>query len=69
MNRIAVASSAMVSAGYDEAARVLEIEFRSRAVYQYLDVGPETYADFLHASSKGRFFHDRIQDRFKYCRL
>lgn len=64
-----MASSVMVSAGYDAAVRVLEIEFSTGAVYQYLDVGPQTYDNLLHTNSKGRFFHDRIRGAFEYRRM
>jgi hypothetical protein len=69
MRRKPVSSSAMRSAGYDEAARALEIEFPDRDVYRYLDVPPEVWRAFEDAPSKGLFFSGEIRDRFDYARV
>jgi hypothetical protein len=54
---------------YDEAARRLVITFTSGDVYAYLDV-PPMIADGLKAAfSKGRFFAERIRDRFAFERV
>ena len=53
MRRKPVSSSAMRSAGYDEAARALEIEFPDRDVYRYLDVPPEVWRAFEEAPVQG----------------
>lgn len=34
--------------------------------YGYEDVGPQTYAAFREASSKGRFFNEFIRNRHRY---
>lgn len=69
MRRVHLASSMMASAGYDAPTRVLEIEFRSGAVYHYVDVPPDLYGALLAALSHGRFFHSRIRDAFRCHRL
>ena len=69
MRRKPVSSSAMRSAGYDEAARALEIEFPDRDVYRYLDVPPEVWRAFENAPSKGLFFSGEIRDRFAFERV
>jgi hypothetical protein len=69
MKRVALTSTALLSAGYDSASRVLEVEFTNGTVYQYLDVEPEAYAALLEARSKGRFFRARIQRVFEFRRL
>ncbi|RAI39159.1 hypothetical protein CH341_26425 [Rhodoplanes roseus] len=61
-------SSAIRSARYDPAARVLEITFVTGRVYAYLHVPETTYRDFLDAESKGRFFNERIRDAFATAR-
>ena len=69
MRRKPVSSSAMRSAGYDEAARALEIEFPDRDVYRYLDVPPRVWRAFDEAPSKGLFFSGEIRDRFAFERV
>jgi KTSC domain len=64
MNRIPVASSTLSSVYYHPDLRILELEFRSRAVYKYSDVSPDLYRDLLAAESKGTFFNARIRNCF-----
>ncbi len=54
--------------GYDERSSVLEVEFRSGAVYDYFDVPPKVWKALLGAPSKGRFVTRRIRDRFPFVR-
>ena len=68
MRRLPVASSAISSVGYDERSSVLEVEFRSGAVYDYFDVPPKVWKALLGAPSKGRFMTRRIRDRFPFVR-
>jgi len=69
MRRSQLASSMIASAGYDEPTRVLEIEFRSGAVYHYADVPADLYGALLDAPSRGRFFHSRIRNVFRCHRV
>lgn len=69
MRRVQLASSMMASAGYDAPTRVVEIEFVTGAVYQYLDVPPDLYQALLDAPSQGRFFHSRIRNVFRCHRI
>ena len=64
MTRAQLVSSMMASVGYDPLSRVLEIEFATGAVYQYLDVPLDLYQDLLDAPSQGRFFQSRIRGAF-----
>lgn len=68
MQRKHVTSSAISSVGYDEGSSILEVEFQSGAVYDYLDVPPKVYRDLLKADSKGRFVSRRIRDRYSFVR-
>jgi hypothetical protein len=61
MRRRRVSSSMIASIGYLARSRMLEIEFVSGSIYRYLDVGQETYDDFLEARSKGTFFNAHIK--------
>ncbi len=64
MIRRRLVSSMMTSVGYNPTCRVLEIEFTSGAVYQYVDVPIEVYRDLLDASSHGHFFSSHIRRSF-----
>ena len=59
----------MLSIGYDEPSRTLEIEFESGAVYVYSGVSVFTYRQLLNAESKGRYFNAHIKDVFPFERL
>lgn len=64
MNRIPVTSSNIVSIGYDVESEVLEIEFRSGAVYRYDGVPMEEYDGLKDASSHGKYFLQHIRGRY-----
>jgi hypothetical protein len=68
MRRHRVDSSAISSVGYDPRSRILEVEFRSGAVYDYSGVTPRLWAAFLEAPSKGTFFSRRIRGQFPCAR-
>jgi len=57
MRRTAVESTTMRSVGYDWAQQILEVEFTSGAVYQYLEVPAAVFDGLMHAESKGRYFN------------
>ncbi|WP_244552850.1 KTSC domain-containing protein [Bradyrhizobium sp. Ghvi] len=67
--RTPVRSATLVSVGYDEVKQLLEIEFRKSSVYQYSGVPKSVYKQLMAASSKGRFFDQRIRNQFKTLRL
>ncbi|WP_224449104.1 KTSC domain-containing protein [Haloprofundus salilacus] len=67
--RLPVSSSSLRSVGYDEDAGALELEFHSGGVYRYEGVAEETYEELLHASSRGRYFHDHIRGEYDYRRI
>jgi hypothetical protein len=56
MNRKPVSSSNISSVGYDERSHTLEVEFHSRAVYQYYGVPAAVFHGLLTASSVGSYF-------------
>ncbi|RWQ00753.1 KTSC domain-containing protein [Mesorhizobium sp.] len=52
---------------YDPDRRTLSVWFvASGKCYQFEDVPPETFAEFRAAFAKGRFFNERIRNRFRY---
>ena len=68
MRRTAVESSTMLSVGYDSTEHVLEIEFTSGVVYQYLEVPATIFKALMDADSKGRYFNREIRDDYTALR-
>ena len=54
---------------YDADRRRLTITFVSGDVYAYLDVPPLEAEGLRVAASRGRFFAERIRDRFAFERV
>jgi hypothetical protein len=69
MNRILVNSSDLRAVGYDPLSKTLEIEFRDDSIYQYISVSELVYNRLLNASSKGKFFHAFIKDKYSYGKI
>jgi hypothetical protein len=67
--RAPVQSSSIVSVGYDEEQRILEIVYTGGRVYHYLEVPPERVLALLRAESKGRFVNSEIKPHFRYRAL
>jgi len=69
MDRKPVDSSNLVSVGYDADERILEVEFKGGAIYQYLDV-PATVAQGLEtAGSPGKFLNAEVKPTYSFRRL
>jgi len=66
MRVVAVESSTLAAVGYDEDSKLLEVEFRSRAVYHYFGVPGGVHQALLSAPSKGSCFNRTIRGRFPY---
>ncbi|EOD8991803.1 KTSC domain-containing protein [Klebsiella variicola] len=69
MQRDAVSSSNIMSAGYDPASETMEIEFKDGAVYQYYNVSEHLYSQFESAPSKGQFFNIYIKNAVPFSRV
>ncbi|HEV2717793.1 MAG TPA: KTSC domain-containing protein [Terriglobales bacterium] len=69
MRVTAVSSTTLTTVVYDEAREVLQLEFRSRAIYQYWGVPRAVHEALLGAPSKGLFFNQAIRRRFPFCRI
>jgi hypothetical protein len=69
MSRIDLNSTSLTAAAYLEGQTVLELEFRSGAVYLYLGVPAETYGGLLQAQSKGAYFNHYIRNRYSYVKI
>lgn len=55
MDRQYVASSHIVSIGYDPVNMVLEVEFNTGAIYQYYDIPQSIYDGLMAADSHGSY--------------
>lgn len=67
MNITAVKSTTLATVGYDEARQLLELEFRSQAIYRYFGVPGAVHEALLGAPSKGRYFNRFIRGCFPYA--
>lgn len=64
MERQEVSSTNIVSVGYDPINEILEIEFKSRRVYQYYNVPAFMHERMMIADSIGKFFNAEIKDSY-----
>jgi hypothetical protein len=64
MLRRRVSSSVIAAIGYDAERRLLDVEFRSGAVYRYFKVPAHTFEAFCAAPSIGEYFNAHIKDAY-----
>ena len=69
MQRVALNSTLLQSAGYQDQLTLLELAFRDGAVYHYFPVSPQTFQELLRAESKGAYFNASIRHRFACSRI
>lgn len=69
MRRLSVESTTVRSVGYKRKSKILEIEFQTGIVYQYLEVPEKVYEEFWEAESKGKYFNREIRDAYAFVRL
>ena len=69
MERRKVNSSKIRSVGYDERARVLEVEHNDGSIYQYSSVSHELYRRLIAAPTIASFYQDRIEEEFSRKRV
>ena len=69
LERQKVASSTIVSVGYDRERLEMIIEFKGGSLYVYQGVPPVIYEKFLEAGSKGSFFHVNIKPIFVFRKI
>ncbi len=67
MNREFVSSSTLVSIGYDETNKILEVEFKKGKLYQCHNVPKHLYVELMNASSKGNFYDTFIKKAGYKC--
>jgi hypothetical protein len=69
MLRSPVTSSSLAAVGYDPADQVLEVEFTSGSVYQYIGVPVAVYTELLAAPSLGSYLARRVKPRYPVLRV
>jgi hypothetical protein len=69
MRVTAVESTTIATVSYDDARALLQLEFCSRAVYQYFSVPAAVHQLLLDAPSKGRYFNQAIRGHFSYRQI
>jgi KTSC domain len=69
MNRIALESRTVATAGYDDPSATMELEFVEGRVYRYFVVPRSVFDGLLSADSVGRFFQENIRDVYPYERI
>ena len=69
MYREEVSSSSVASLGYDAASRILELEFRSGAVYHYYQVPYEVARALAGAESIGQYFARFVRNAYAFARV
>jgi hypothetical protein len=69
MERRKVSSSKIRSVGYEERARILEVEHTDGSVFQYAGVSQELYRRMMAAPSIASFYQDRVEEDFSRKRI
>ena len=69
MHRIELNSTGLQTAAYQDQPALLELEFRSGAIFRYFGVPVHTYQELLLAESKGAYFNHHIRNRFPYAKV
>ena len=67
MNEMRMESTTLRAVAYDDGRGVLQLEFRTRAIYHYYGVPAAVYEALLSAPSKGSYFNRVIRGRFPYA--
>jgi len=65
VDRVSIVSTNIRSVGYDPESSMLEVEFNSGSIYQYLDVPESDYEGLMNAASKGRYLNRNIKGRYE----
>ena len=62
-------SSNVAGAYYDETTMQLTVRFKKGGAYVYFPVPKEVWTSFKIATSKGKFVHNHLKNRFSYRRI
>jgi hypothetical protein len=61
-------SSNIVRIAYDDANRVLKVEFKNGGLYDYFDVPDSVFEGMRNAPSKGQYLAQQIKGNYRYAR-
>ena len=64
MERKNIESSMILSIGFESDSSTLEIEFKSRVIWQYYDFPESLWYEFDGSESQGKFFHREIKGQY-----
>ena len=64
MNWVLLTSTVLRAVRYSQEQQLLDLEFRSGAIYRYSHFPPNQYSDLLAADSHGQYFNQHILNRF-----
>jgi len=65
VDRQPVKSRILRSVGYNDSAKILEIEFQNGQIYQFSDVPPKVFADLMHSDEIGKYFSEKVRPKFQ----
>jgi tetratricopeptide (TPR) repeat protein len=63
---ISVVSSNLRTIGYDSRLQILYVEFINSGMYSYYDVPIDIFENLSNATSKGKYFYNKIKNKFEY---
>ena len=69
MQPVQLKSTSLRAVAYHDQLALLELEFRSGAIYHYFDVSTSIYKALLRAESKGRYFNQYIRNSFTCAKI
>lgn len=69
MQRDPVKSSQILTIGYDQTARMLEVEFKGGGVYQYLNVPEHVAQELRFSDSVGSYFGANIRGAYRTLKV
>jgi hypothetical protein len=66
MQHVKVKSEHLMSVGYDEETRTLEVRFVGKKLYRYQYVPQRIYTGLINAPSKGQYFDQHVRGCYTY---
>lgn len=64
-----IESSNLKSAKYDTSTKLLEVEFKNGAAYEYEEIPHQIFTRLRMSESQGKFFNTEISKKFKYRKI
>ena len=63
---IPVDSTSIKAIGYDVINGILRVRFVNDNVYDYLEVLPDVFDEFMNSPSKGTYLNTKIKDAYRF---